>query len=749
MHESIAKIRFGFNIGLLASIFITFMMNGLIWSVYDNPSALEPLNYVFYGAILSIIMIRFGKKQILSINRFIEIVHLIFLSIWATLLIIQSGVNSEPWMTGAGWFYLIYPCFTCLLVMDISINITFDYLRLKVIKVFDSSGEPRKIQENIPEENQNLFQSLINAIGVVGISFISMSLLMLVLITFNSFGFAVFLNLAVLIGLFQIIYRLLHSDLNLSHNIPINSKNSDGFIKGLSCFAVFYAIFYYIFVYFTQMGHYLSLSMLILPIVIIIISKLIIRDNIKSIRGIIKLIRETLYIWVLVTLSVLPVFTTPPLYFLPRFLIFSLFGFLIARFLHIVKLSKRNISHHKLLLIGVSIFSLHLLISFIDGILNGYNYHGPLYDDLWPFIYIGSIIHYFIVGTGLYFVIKGTYHSYINDNRENPPKKIEMSEILKIMSIILLSVFGFGLILFAPSYNLFTYGGGISNGIPEVGDLYYTITSIGYGLFAILYVLFLIKEVIMIKSEQHRAVSMISSPKIKNKPIKFSVRTLFSKSTRKDWFKIVALVAIILIPVFIYQGYIFRKTHTRPIIAYSPSKHVIWVEENTDRVSPQQPVVTDGIISSGSYELSMAKNEYEAFQIVIRPLNTYMNEISFDIDDMKHLTEENTTIPSENITIRYAEPVIKGQYNDILKPIESHPNLKRNTNHAYWVSIRTSNQTAGTYSGKIEVNANDLNKPVATLNLRINIWNFTIPEEWHTRTNIGRRRVEENWVNTY
>lgn len=755
MNQLRARLKFGFNFGLLTSIVVTLMMNGLTWSIYDNPSALEPINFLFYGTILSIILIRYVKRKIKVVYSAVRLVNLLILALWAVLLIAQDGINSEPWMTGAGWFYLIYPRFSTILVLSLSTTISFDYLYLRSIQ----NGEQRdEVLDRKHISNSSWNTPITIAILIVLFMIASTAY-------FGALGLAIFLNVLVLICVFISIIDLRSRSLDVLKDLTLPASLRD--IKELAIFALVYIPLYYIGIQFIDAFHYLTLLMIPLSVIRILQSQNWYDIKIDSLKRGLHLVGKGFYVLFLVMFSYMPVYATPPLYFLPKFLLFFLVGYIAAKYLHSKKLMHLNDNSHKLLLIGLSFLAIHLMFGFLDGIFNGYSYEGPLYNDIWPFVYLGSFVQYLICGFGTYFVAQGTYYVYLISRfnllsneatevesmadevnlkdltrTENP---FSVKELSKMKSIMLLTVFGFGLCIFVPNYNLFTYGGGTSGGIPAFGDLYHTITSLGYSFFGVLYTLFIIKEFRKMKNHVGERIpksGIFSLEMFKN--VWNEIRRTSKKSLRTG-----ALAFLIIAPVLIVEGYTFYTTHERPIVGYNPGRHLVWIEESTDRVSPQELVATGLPTESGSYEVYMAKNEYEAFQLVVRPLNFYMNDIWFKVTNLQHQTDINSTIDDDNVTIRYAEPVIKNQYPDILKPIASHPNLERNRNHVFWVSIRTSNNTEGTYSGQIEIKANDVRKPVATLNLDVHIWNFTIPEERNIRTNVGRQYTDDDWINNY
>jgi len=146
------------------------------------------------------------------------------------------------------------------------------------------------------------------------------------------------------------------------------------------------------------------------------------------------------------------------------------------------------------------------------------------------------------------------------------------------------------------------------------------------------------------------------------------------------------------------------------------------------------------------YEMAMARNEYEGFQVLVYPLTEPLRGVTFEWSD---LTDPDTgaTIPKEDITY-YVEEVFtlhrNGKINDwyfhgknfdvpdpltTARPVD----LPLHMSTPFWFTVRTRPDTPpGTYRGTITVKPQ--NAPPRQLSLTVKVWNYKIPEKWNFQT---------------
>lgn len=145
------------------------------------------------------------------------------------------------------------------------------------------------------------------------------------------------------------------------------------------------------------------------------------------------------------------------------------------------------------------------------------------------------------------------------------------------------------------------------------------------------------------------------------------------------------------------------------------------------------------------YKLSMARNEFEGFQVVVYPMLKDLKNVHFTWTD---LTNENgNTIPTTDMEYFIEDWYLLrrnwltrdvffgGKLYETVDPlIPARPvPLKRHVHTPFFFRVRTKPETpAGIYHGTITIQADNA-KPVE-LSLEVKVWPYTIPEKWNFHT---------------
>ena len=147
------------------------------------------------------------------------------------------------------------------------------------------------------------------------------------------------------------------------------------------------------------------------------------------------------------------------------------------------------------------------------------------------------------------------------------------------------------------------------------------------------------------------------------------------------------------------------------------------------------------------YEMAMARNEFEGFQILVYPMLDKLEGVTFEWTDLVD-PATGARIPKEDIEYYrqeifpqlYPNMKIKDWYfhgknfamPDALvgpRPVD----LDAHISTPFWFIVRTRPGTkAGTYSGTITVKPK--NAPARELRLTVKVWSYAIPEEWNFET---------------
>ena len=169
--------------------------------------------------------------------------------------------------------------------------------------------------------------------------------------------------------------------------------------------------------------------------------------------------------------------------------------------------------------------------------------------------------------------------------------------------------------------------------------------------------------------------------------------------------------------------------------------YALWWTESTykifkDAEPPQE--------RSSRIEIYAARGEYEPFQLVITPTQD-LEDVKIEIQDLKK-KGGNILFKKENINIsvvEYVEIVTPsdsfghaGFWPDPLPPYKGGLEVKAGENCPLWITVYVPRGTpAGEYTGEIKIIPK--NAPQAIVKMRLIVFNFDLPEEFHTQTAYG------------
>lgn len=140
--------------------------------------------------------------------------------------------------------------------------------------------------------------------------------------------------------------------------------------------------------------------------------------------------------------------------------------------------------------------------------------------------------------------------------------------------------------------------------------------------------------------------------------------------------------------------------------------------------------------------IQLARNEYEAVQIVARPQKDITN-VTATAGDLTG--PGGAKIGAANITIdqvAYVQVVhptdatgAAGNWPDPLPPLNKPIALKANQNQPFWITIfAPKNIPAGTYTGKVLLSGDGWRREVP---LHVTVWNFTLSDQTHIKSALG------------
>jgi len=166
----------------------------------------------------------------------------------------------------------------------------------------------------------------------------------------------------------------------------------------------------------------------------------------------------------------------------------------------------------------------------------------------------------------------------------------------------------------------------------------------------------------------------------------------------------------------------------------------VWWIEATYKIARERAAPAE---RRSAVEIAAGRNEYEPFQLVLRPL-VDVRDMTLTWTDLKG--PGGAVIPAENVTARLVEYVhvdiptdslgAVGWYPDPLPDYEGPFPCPANQNTPVWFTVYVPPQApAGDYEGRIHLGPAGSDFPDVAV--KLHVWDFTLPKETHTRTAYG------------
>ncbi len=142
-------------------------------------------------------------------------------------------------------------------------------------------------------------------------------------------------------------------------------------------------------------------------------------------------------------------------------------------------------------------------------------------------------------------------------------------------------------------------------------------------------------------------------------------------------------------------------------------------------------------------DISLARNEYESFQLAILPFGKDLNQISLEVTDLTG--SDGSVIPKSNISLSMVDynyidwqaqyvTAYKGWHPDPLIPYKVGGKIDGNELcRPVWITVYAPLGTkSGNYSGTFTISAEGMKKVTAKVNCQV--WDFDLPKESNLKT---------------
>ncbi|HEU4752607.1 MAG TPA: glycoside hydrolase domain-containing protein [Armatimonadota bacterium] len=192
----------------------------------------------------------------------------------------------------------------------------------------------------------------------------------------------------------------------------------------------------------------------------------------------------------------------------------------------------------------------------------------------------------------------------------------------------------------------------------------------------------------------------------------------------------------------------------------------VWACGESLKVSPTLPPQQRNSVWTADGRLVRlygARQEYVAFQVVPRAADGPLTNVEVTVGPLKsaggqQLAAENidlfrehylkVTVPSQHDNVTPVPEGGAGEYPTQMVPLRAPRaafEVPAGRNQPVWVDLYIpEGQAPGDYRGEVQVTA--AGKPLATLNLLLTVWDFTLPRETHLKTYLPTGPEKIRWA---
>ncbi|MBD3350367.1 MAG: DUF4091 domain-containing protein [Candidatus Lokiarchaeota archaeon] len=399
------------------------------------------------------------------------------------------------------------------------------------------------------------------------------------------------------------------------------------------------------------------------------------------------------------------------------------------------------------ILFGLSI----LLIFFLnqDITTNMYSFYGMDYDLIFPFHVLLSNWHAGVIGVATGYIISFEIRRYLMKYTD----KSNLNSKVNLLSLLFF-FFGAVIVLFGVSD---LPGGDVSGGLSIVGynddpfvpdpflQQHYLLSFI---LISVSMVLVLIFDLVLPKIRETRFISNLTQFNEWHPLLKRGSKLRTGKISRKEVFGLVLVIALI-VPVTSFLVVPKIKEGFSLQLLTSNSAVDVYGAPSNIRIGSHQYIIGKNRLKtneSGIYNISMARNEYESMQLVLKTKRRSLNGFRYSISEFNN-THDNSVIQAGNISIKYLENLYFETMPERLKDF-SYVHLIEKRNHIIYITAYTPyNCNPGSYLGNINFTYGDSESFLVKLSL--DVWNFTIPKQRHMRSNFGPMTENQEKIDTF
>jgi Glycoside hydrolase 123, catalytic domain/Glycoside hydrolase 123, N-terminal domain len=172
------------------------------------------------------------------------------------------------------------------------------------------------------------------------------------------------------------------------------------------------------------------------------------------------------------------------------------------------------------------------------------------------------------------------------------------------------------------------------------------------------------------------------------------------------------------------------------------AKFAVALADATVKIFPKERPV-DGKAGK-SYEIALARNEYEGFQLLaLAPKNQALKDVEVTVGTFKLQANTRVVLPPKAVQafpvgfVKTRPPAYQidyvGWYPDPILEHLSKVNVNANEVQPFWVRVKTTSKTIpGTYAGSLTLKTADAGR--VKVQVKIKVWDFSIPVKTKLKT---------------
>lgn len=182
----------------------------------------------------------------------------------------------------------------------------------------------------------------------------------------------------------------------------------------------------------------------------------------------------------------------------------------------------------------------------------------------------------------------------------------------------------------------------------------------------------------------------------------------------------------------------FYRADYGALLVADPNGADVWWCNATHKVSRRRPAPGN---LGGALQLSAARNDFEAVQLVVRP-NRDLRGLSAEVSDLRGAESSIPASAVEILQVYYHwvdHPTdrvgVRDWWPDALPPLDKPIDVPAGENQPLWVLVHVAGDTApGDYTGIVTLKAEGWSVKVP---IELHVWDFALPQRNHLETAFG------------